>query len=88
MNGLKDLSVSATSEAEMRALFIWLTANYDGGMEVIIYAGRLSVDRPDDLKSGPIKVRNGTVSYGNIQGEFMKSILILYPNGFNSFRRI
>jgi hypothetical protein len=56
--GVKDLSVSATSEAEMRALYILLTANNDGGMEVIKYAGRLSVVRPDIFKSAPVKVRH------------------------------
>jgi len=54
--GFKDKSLSGTSESEMRALYILLTANNDGGMEVIKYAGRLSVDRPDVFKSAPVKV--------------------------------
>ena len=55
--GFKDVTTSATSEPEMRALYILLTANNDGGMEVIKYAGRLSVERPDVSKSAPVKVR-------------------------------
>jgi hypothetical protein len=54
--GGRDGSLSATSEPEMRALYILLTANNDGGMEVIKYAGRLSVERPDIFRSAPVKV--------------------------------
>jgi len=40
-----------TSEAEMRGLYILLTINNDGGMEVLKYTARLSVEKPKIFNS-------------------------------------
>lgn len=45
-----------TSEAEMRGLYILLTIDNDGGMEVLKYAARLFRDRPKIYHSHPIQL--------------------------------
>eukprot|EP00978_Attheya_sp_CCMP212_P003316 scaffold6828_cov53-Attheya_sp.AAC.6 len=40
-----------TAEPEMRGLYILLTINNDGGMEVLKYVGRLAVQRPEIYNS-------------------------------------
>mmetsp|Transcript_27630 Transcript_27630/g.42294 ORF Transcript_27630/g.42294 Transcript_27630/m.42294 type:complete len:2013 (-) Transcript_27630:135-6173(-) len=49
-------SSSGTAEPEMRGLYILLTLNNDGGMEVLKYAGRLSAERPSVFKSHPVQL--------------------------------
>ena len=47
---------SGTAEPEMRGLYILLTINNDGGMEVLKYAARLSRDRPNIFNSKPVQL--------------------------------
>ena len=49
-------SGSGTAEPEMRGLYILLTINNDGGMEVLKYAARLSRDRPEIFNSKPVQL--------------------------------
>jgi hypothetical protein len=49
-------TVSGTAEPEMRGLYILLTINNDGGMEVLKYAARLSRDRPNIFNSKPVQM--------------------------------
>jgi len=44
-------SKNGTSEAEMRGLYILLTLNNDGGMEVLKFVSRLSSEQPDIFNS-------------------------------------
>lgn len=45
-----------TAEPEMRALYILLTLENDGGMEVLKYAAKLSQERPDIFNSKPVQL--------------------------------
>ena len=45
-----------TAEAEMRGLYILLTIDNDGGMEVLKYAARLYRDRPRIYHSPPVQL--------------------------------
>lgn len=45
-----------TAEPEMRGLYILLTMNNDGGLEVLKYAGRLFRERPDVYNSKPVQL--------------------------------
>ena len=57
--GGKDAVDSAhhgTAEPEMRGLYILLTLENDGGMEVLKYAGRLYQLRPDVYHSTPVQL--------------------------------
>ena len=54
-NGLKS-STKGTAEPEMRGLYILLTMNNEGGMEVIKYSGRLCTERPEIFYSKPIQL--------------------------------
>ena len=45
-----------TAEPEMRALYILLTMDNDGGMEVLKYAGALCVENPMVYKSKPVQL--------------------------------
>lgn len=45
-----------TAEPEMRGLYILLTMNNEGGMEVLKYSGRLCVQRPDVFYSRPVQL--------------------------------
>jgi hypothetical protein len=45
-----------TAEPEMRALYILLTLENDGGMEVLKYGAKLSRERPDIFKSKPVQL--------------------------------
>lgn len=45
-----------TAEPEMRALYILLTIDNDGGMEVLKYAARLFQQRPEIYNSEPVQV--------------------------------
>jgi hypothetical protein len=45
-----------TAEAEMRGLYILLTIDNDGGMEVLKYAGRLYSERPDVYHSAQVQL--------------------------------
>jgi hypothetical protein len=47
---------SGTAEPEMRGLYILLTMNNDGGMEVLKYAARLLRDRPKIFQSFPVQL--------------------------------
>ena len=47
---------SGTAEPEMRGLYILLTMNNDGGMEVLKYAGRLCEQRPEVYNSQPVQL--------------------------------
>lgn len=56
--GKKDLKGihNGTAEPEMRALYILLTMDNDGGMEVLKYAGALCVENPMVYKSKPVQL--------------------------------
>eukprot|EP00986_Skeletonema_menzelii_P008350 scaffold3474_cov148-Skeletonema_menzelii.AAC.1 len=45
-----------TAEPEMRGLYILLTMNNEGGMEVLKYSGRLCTQRPDIFYSKPVQL--------------------------------
>ena len=45
-----------TAEAEMRGLYILLTINNDGGMEVLKYVARLFKERPSIYHSKPVQL--------------------------------
>jgi hypothetical protein len=45
-----------TAEPEMRGLYILLTIDNDGGMEVLKYAARLFRDRPELYHSRPVQL--------------------------------
>lgn len=45
-----------TAEPEMRAIYILLTLENDGGMEVLKYAAKLSSERPDVFNSKPVQL--------------------------------
>lgn len=47
---------SGTAEPEMRGLYILLTMNNDGGMEVLKYAARLLRDRPEIFQSSHVQL--------------------------------
>lgn len=54
-NGLNS-STRGTAEPEMRGLYILLTMNNEGGMEVIKYSGRLCTQRPEIFYSKPVQL--------------------------------
>ena len=45
-----------TAEPEMRGLYILLTLNNEGGMEVLKYSGRLCVNKPAIFYSKPVQL--------------------------------
>jgi SAC3/GANP family len=47
---------NGTAEPEMRALYILLTLENDGGMEVLKYAAKLSSERPEVFHSKPVQL--------------------------------
>lgn len=48
-----------TAEPEMRGLYILLTIDNDGGMEVMRYAAHLSRERPEIFQSWPVQLALG-----------------------------
>ncbi len=54
-NGIKS-PTHGTAEPEMRGLYILLTLNNEGGMEVLKYSGRLCVQRPAVFYSRPVQL--------------------------------
>lgn len=54
-NGMKS-STRGTAEPEMRGLYILLTMNNEGGMEVLKYSGRLCTQRPEIFYSKPVQL--------------------------------
>jgi hypothetical protein len=54
-NGMKS-ATRGTAEPEMRGLYILLTMNNEGGMEVIKYSGRLCTQRPNIFYSKPVQL--------------------------------
>ena len=54
-NGVKS-PTRGTAEPEMRGLYILLTMNNEGGMEVIKYSGRLCLQRPEIFYSKPVQL--------------------------------
>ena len=54
-NGMK-LPSRGTAEPEMRGLYILLTMNNEGGMEVLAYSGRLCTQKPDIFYSKPVQL--------------------------------
>lgn len=54
-NGAKSAS-RGTAEPEMRGLYILLTLNNEGGMEVLKYSGRLCVQKPAIFYSKPVQL--------------------------------
>ncbi|KAL7540885.1 hypothetical protein ACHAXR_010457, partial [Thalassiosira sp. AJA248-18] len=54
-NGVKSSS-HGTAEPEMRGLYILLTLNNEGGMEVLKYSGRLCVQKPAIFYSKPVQL--------------------------------
>jgi hypothetical protein len=54
-NGMKS-STRGTAEPEMRGLYILLTMNNEGGMEVIKYSGRLCTERSEIFYSKPVQL--------------------------------
>jgi hypothetical protein len=53
--GSKNIN-NGTAEPEMRGLYILLTLDNDGGMEVLKYAARLSVENKAVFKSRPVQL--------------------------------
>lgn len=51
-----DSLARGTAEPEMRGMYILLTIDNDGGMEVLKYAGKLYSDRPDVYHSKPVQL--------------------------------
>lgn len=49
-------STNGTAEPEMRGLYVLLTINNDGGMEVLKYSARLSEQSPDIFNSKPVQL--------------------------------
>jgi len=54
-NGVRSPS-RGTAEPEMRGLYILLTMNNEGGMEVLKYSGRLCTQKPDIFYSKPVQL--------------------------------
>ncbi|KAL7436005.1 hypothetical protein ACHAXM_004960 [Skeletonema potamos] len=54
-NGVRSSS-RGTAEPEMRGLYILLTMNNEGGMEVLKYSGRLCTQKPDIFYSKPVQL--------------------------------
>eukprot|EP00985_Skeletonema_marinoi_P029406 scaffold27797_cov139-Skeletonema_marinoi.AAC.1 len=54
-NGARSPS-RGTAEPEMRGLYILLTMNNEGGMEVLKYSGRLCTQKPDIFYSKPVQL--------------------------------
>jgi hypothetical protein len=54
--GAKNAPARGTAEPEMRALYILLTIENDGGMEVLKYAAKLSRDHPEVFRSRPVQL--------------------------------
>jgi hypothetical protein len=54
-NGMKS-PTHGTAEPEMRGLYILLTMNNEGGMEVLKYSGRLCTQRPEIFYSKPVQL--------------------------------
>ena len=54
-NGMES-PTRGTAEPEMRGLYILLTMNNEGGMEVIKYSGRLCTQRPEIFYSKPVQL--------------------------------
>ena len=54
-NGVKSASLG-TAEPEMRGLYILLTLNNEGGMEVLKFSARLCVQRPAIFYSKPVQL--------------------------------
>ena len=54
--GAIDTPNHGTAEPEMRGLYILLTIDNDGGMEVLNYAAKLFRDRPDVYQSRPVQL--------------------------------
>ena len=68
-----------TAEPEMRGLYILLTMNTDGGMEVLKYAARLFRERPDVYHSKPVS--------NSLGDRINRSSCSPYPNLFHFVRR-
>lgn len=47
---------SGTAEPEMRGLYILLTIDNDGGMEVLKYVGKLCIEHPQVYKTKPVQL--------------------------------
>eukprot|EP00984_Skeletonema_dohrnii_P008702 scaffold3246_cov104-Skeletonema_dohrnii-CCMP3373.AAC.4 len=54
-NGVRSPS-RGTAEPEMRGLYILLTMNNEGGMEVLKYSGRLCTQKPEIFYSKPVQL--------------------------------
>jgi hypothetical protein len=76
-----------TAEPEMRGIYMLLTMNNEGGMEVLKYAAKLFQDRPDIYHSRPVqlaldifKVRGGTdeLCYFQFKGHDLNFIACRY----------
>lgn len=51
-----NLSSRGTAEPEMRGIYMLLTMNNEGGMEVLKYAAKLFEDRPEIYYSPPVQL--------------------------------
>ena len=54
--GMADSPTRGTAEPEMRGLYIILTMNNDGGMEVMRYSAALYKERPEIYHSKPVQL--------------------------------
>lgn len=52
----QESETNGTAEPEMRGLYILLTINNDGGMEVLKYSARLSQQNPEIFNSKPVQL--------------------------------
>jgi len=62
-----------TAEPEMRALYILLTMDNDGGMEVLKYAGRLYQRRPEIYLTAPVQLALSIYKVRILFGLFLTS---------------
>ena len=77
-NGMKS-PTRGTAEPEMRGLYILLTMNNEGGMEVIKYSGRLCTQRPEIFYSKPVQL-----ALSIFQASLTYQIVIISPRCRNS----
>ena len=76
VNGMKS-STRGTAEPEMRGLYILLTMNNEGGMEVLKYSGRLCTHRPDIFYSRPVQLALSIFQVSHMRRGRYKLLLVL-----------
>ena len=76
---------NATAEPEMRALYILLTMDNDGGMEVLKYAGALCAENPMVYKSAPVQLALNVYKVNDIIFLFEFFCLLFIAFSYKSF---